>query len=466
MKWLSTIFLALFTLSGFSQPELKEAMGLQSSNPDSAIVLASAIAEKTHDAKLKGNAWEVIGNANWVKENYMEAIFAHEKALELRSHQGEEWKMAYSYNNLGLNYAKLGDYEKANDLYLKGLDISERYADTTNMIATTGNIGIVFEEIGHPEKALTYYLSTLEMLKNYPNDRIEANTLHNIALVYKQLDRMEDAIAHAEASLSKREEIGDSLGIAQSLNLIGNIHSERNDHSKADSCFQLALTIYDRRGNIDGNAMVLGNLGQNLLNFNQTQQALDYCERSYQLSVKNNLRWKESACKCMAEAYGDLKMFDESEVFWKRTLELKDSIQDANHAAEIVRRNSLHEFELEQYKRQQEAERLQREAEFFERRDRILHYSAILIFMSAFFWLMLYLSRKKVNAKLLSGSVFFFFLITFEFTLMLIDPMVSQASDNLPIFKLMMNATIALLFIPLNEFLEKRLKKKLIGTTT
>lgn len=49
-------FLMLQTLNGFSQPDLQAAMDLQYSNPDSAIALATAIAEKTHDATLEGNA--------------------------------------------------------------------------------------------------------------------------------------------------------------------------------------------------------------------------------------------------------------------------------------------------------------------------------------------------------------------------------------------------------------------------
>lgn len=88
-------------------------------------------------------------------------------------------------------------------------------------------------------------------------------------------------------ALSLSREMGDSFGIARTLNAMGNLASRTGDYDQAAACYGEALTLWRSVGNEPGVAIVLGNLGRLALRTGDAERALRLLEET--LAVKRQI---------------------------------------------------------------------------------------------------------------------------------------------------------------------------------
>lgn len=361
-----TRFLALFILflssakahGAEKDSVLNRAMTIEYDYPDSAIALVQQrLASGGLSKKDESAAYEIMGIANWVQENYAEAIAAHSQALEIRKSINYASGVGYSYNNLGLSYQDLGSPKLAMQHFLEAQSIGEMEKDSSLIANVLGNIGTLYEEQGDIENALEYYGKSLAILESGTNQRVLGNTLNNIAVVYQQLNELEKARNFILRSLTIRQAIDDKFGIAQSLNFLGLIESGAGNLSVSDSLFRASLTVYNALENHWGQSMVYGNLGADANAVNQFLKGAEYCGLSFKIANQFQLEWKESACQCLAEAYTGLGEIDTASYYWKRLVAIKDSIRQENALSEISLVQKRFEFEKEQLKAEAEIAR-------------------------------------------------------------------------------------------------------------
>ena len=121
---------------------------------------------------------------------------------------------------------------------------------------------------------------------------------------------------------------------------------------------------------------------------------------------------------------------------------------------------ATHEIELaqkeEEIKEKEEARLL---AESNSRRD-ILQFSGITIFTLIMFTVIFFASKKNLSVTMLDTLTFLAFLLIYEFVLVFTDPYIDNWSGGAPVYKLMMNFSIALVFIPFHK-MEVKFKNKL-----
>lgn len=381
-KWLFCIW--LFPLFVFGQETLlQQAISLQYSYPDSAILLAQQAIETDTSKKLLSNDYEVIGIANWVKNDYVKAIRAHEKALQIRKDIGYDGGIAYSLNNLGLNYQGLGDKATAIDHFLNGLEMAKSIADTGLMASILGNIGILYEQQKDLNQALDFHGQCLELAQSRSNRRLIANTLNNMAVIYQQQNEYEKASEFGTRSLQIRTEMSDEAGVAQALNLLGKIASKQNQYQRADSLFHASLDIYTRLQNIWGEAMVLGNIGLDAAATGQYSKAKELCTRSMTLSQDHQLEWKEAACRCLGDAYVGLGDVKKAQIYWLRLIAINDSTRksDLENNISLLRQRFENEKEKERIENEIRHQQELSEAEIT--RQRLLRNASIGIGMMA-----------------------------------------------------------------------------------
>lgn len=355
---------------------LQRAINLQFSNPDSAIVLAETLLDANNDSLLS-DTYEVIGIAHWVKGNYLKAIEAHQASLEIRKKVGYQSGVAYSLNNLGLNYQASGDARSAMNYYLKGKDVAEAEKDSSLQAKILGNIGTLYEEEHDIEKALEFYGESLLILEKLKENRILGNTLNNIALVYQQQGEHEKAVNFCKRSLAVRKLINDNWGVAQSLNLLGLLYSNKNELQIADSLFRSSLSIYRELNNFWGQSMVMGNIGGDAIVMNRLDTALAYCGESLELARKYKLEWEEYACDCLAKTHTQMGNTKLASKYLRELVSIKDSTHNTNSLAEISLLQKRFEFEKEQLKAQHilEQEKLKAKTEI--ERQKLLRQAAL-----------------------------------------------------------------------------------------
>ncbi len=350
---------------------------MQNFYPDSAIGLAEKVVATDTSAKIRANAFEVIGIANWVKAEYSAAISAHQRALQIREDIGYENGVAHSLNNLGLNYNGMGDRTTAIDFYLKGLDRATEIPDSGLMASILGNIGIMYEEQGEDDKALEFHLKSLEIAKTVGIPRLMGNTWNNIALIYKK--KMEFALAeeYAQLCLDIRTEYQNEFGMAQALNLLGTIASKKNQYTKADSLYQLALALFEKKESPWGQAMVLGNIGQDAAANGKYTKAKEYCEKALRLSVAYRLEWEGPSCKCLGDAYIGLGNGLKAQQYWLQYFNYTDSVHRFNLENDISLLRQRFEHEKERLRIESEIAHQKELAEAEIDRQRLLSNASI-----------------------------------------------------------------------------------------
>jgi tetratricopeptide (TPR) repeat protein len=125
---------------------------------------------------------------------------------------GEEHPdIAQSYNNLALLYDSMGDYEKAEPLYLKALKIDQKVLgeEHPNTVASYNNLASLYHSMGAYKKAEPLYLKALKIWENvlgedHPNT---ATFYNNLAVFYYAQGDFEMAYPYSKKAFDVRSKV-------------------------------------------------------------------------------------------------------------------------------------------------------------------------------------------------------------------------------------------------------------------
>jgi tetratricopeptide (TPR) repeat protein len=118
-----------------------------------------------------------------------------DKALEvfddLLKRAPNDIQKAANYNNIGLVYRRMVEYQKALSFYERALAIRETtlLANHPDLAQSYNNIGIVYMKMGEYPRALSYYTRALKIFKLALGDRHPhtKSVVKSIELVKKRL---------------------------------------------------------------------------------------------------------------------------------------------------------------------------------------------------------------------------------------------------------------------------------------
>lgn len=186
--------------------------------------------------------------------NYNEAAHWHQEAydIQIKLLGAEHLDMAATYNNLGEVCVYQGDYAKALEWHQKALRIretvlSKEHSDTAT---TFYNIACLYLRQGDDPTALEWYQKALSIRekvlgKEHPDT---ASSYNDIALVYshqgdnsKAMEWYQKALVICETVLGK-----DHPETATAYNNIAGVYYSRGDYSKALEWYQKALAIREK----------------------------------------------------------------------------------------------------------------------------------------------------------------------------------------------------------------------------
>lgn len=251
---------------------------------------------------------------------------------------------------------------------------------------------------------------------------------------------------------------------------IGDINQNENKFNKALKNYKQALKVYNNNSDRYSNAVlayILEELGSvyftiikdkhshniDLTNKEMQTIAESYFSESLQNYIKSNVLNKASELYYkMYEYYDFLKDFENSSIYLKSYVEIKDSLFNSEKIKEINKITNEREQLLKQLDQQ-------REQEIIDERNRI-QYSIISIITVLIFVVIFYFISRNVSFGAIDTLTFVAFLLLYEFILVVTEPWVDNLTDNIPIYKLLINIGIALILIPLQK-LEHSIKGKI-----
>ena len=244
------------------------------------------------------------------------AIHYGNEAIELAGRLKFNRGMAQAYNDLGIIYFDMENYDTAIDLYNKSVSIRKQMGDELGIAKLYNKIGIVYQKQGDFAKALDYQLRALPIFEKFKNDIGISYSLNNIGILNQNLGRYDEAISYQQRSIAIKEKIGDKYGAAGSYVNIANIYLINKDYKQSESYYQKAIDITRDLGDKEYLSNALNNLGNQYLQTKNYDKALPLVSESLQL--RDSLDDSKGMASCLNNLgiiYTALKSYDSARYY-------------------------------------------------------------------------------------------------------------------------------------------------------
>ncbi|MGN1104259.1 MAG: tetratricopeptide repeat protein [Candidatus Coproplasma sp.] len=278
------------------------------------------------------NLWGMILDDN----HDPEAEEYYKRSLEIYGRLAAENIAAYepdlamTYNNLGIFYNVINDYQQAETYYKRALEIRERLAKQNpaayepDLAMTYNNLGIFYKDNNDHQQAETYHTRALEIRERLAEQNPAAyepdlaSTYISLGIFYKDNNDHQQAETYYKRALEIYERLAAENpatyepDLAMIYNNLGVFHNENNDHQQAETYYKRSLEIWERLAEQNPAAyepdlaMIYNNLGIFYKDNNDHQQAEKYFELAVEIYgrlAKQNPALYEN---CLAEDFINL----------------------------------------------------------------------------------------------------------------------------------------------------------------
>ncbi|MEZ5083159.1 MAG: tetratricopeptide repeat protein [Bacteroidales bacterium] len=365
---------------------------------ESFLLDALAITEKNKAIPYKAYIYFYLGNIYHSAGKFQEAI-RYLKLAENEIEQGSKFaSMPNVLNNLGIIYYDIGAFDKALEYYLKAIDIYESNGNKTGVAGILNNIGIIYYDWGNKEKALEYYQKSLRIEQDLDDYAGIAGSYNNIGIIYSEWDQNELAITYYKKALDLYFTLDDSLMASYPQNNIGESYAELGFYDSAFVYLKQALELEQKFGNILGVAESLQSIGNVHYMQKNYRLALNYNQRSFQIADSAKF---SSVLKANYELF--YKIYNDQNDY-KKALDyfiiyetLKDSAYNEMFLQQLANLQIKHEIDRrEQERKLFENEFRKKEQELISQRTYLI---AIFILMIIFGMLVYYDIKSKIKAN-------------------------------------------------------------------
>jgi PAS domain S-box-containing protein len=371
---------------------------------DSSREYAKLALNKARDLKNRQKVAEnyrLLGNISFYQGQLNQVVGFYDSSLvEYQSIQDTNGQ-AKVWNNLGIVYHNLGDYQKSINYHLKSLEYKTGKNDSIGIATSLANIGSIYLELKEYTKAYDFLKDALTISLILNQRSTVAGILNNLGMINQEVGDQAKAIEYFKQSLAVGQEIGHNKGIADNYHNLGKSSFLLHRYSEALDYYDEALKLYDQLGIKNSNT--LNNIAQVYIELDYHKQALAYLHKALNIALESN------QIKNIRDIYNNLSVANSRLGNYKKAHELfllyhayDDSLKSqiySSRVEEIITKN-----EIEKQGEQIEKARLELEKKETEIRNRnLIIYTTILgMVISLVFAIVLFrLFRHKEKANVL-----------------------------------------------------------------
>jgi len=437
------IILTCFSIAGKAQ--LNKA--------DSVRTLRVLLAKEKIDSNRVKILWQLAEQINVYNPDT--AILLSQQALFLAKKINYQEGQSRALALLSNTFIKIGNYPRALDLNIQKLKIDEKGNEPSRLASVLMNIGVIYVLQEEYEKALTYYAQSDSVISLYNIKDLKWYIDVNLGDVYNRLNISETAYIYFNRALQIARQIADDNFIGISMTGLG--HSYLKLGKIDSSLFSYRTGIAYLQSVKDDETLTEAALGLAKL-FKQLKQydsSKLYAALSYSIAKKDGFLSKElEAAEFLTEHYRLTKDIDSAFIYIHYVKTLNDSVNSRNRIREsqvISSNEQFRQYEIEENNKLAMKERKQR-----------LQLLFIGIFIPGLFLITLFLSRVKINIKVIRflGIVSLMFL--FEYITILLHPVVINITHHTPWIEIMIFVALGAVLVPAHHRLEHWLIQKLL----
>jgi len=221
---------------------------------------------------------------------YNEALNTYRDALSIYQQIDDTGNQALILREMGILYRDQGDIETGLKHLRQSLKLNREINNPEEEAATLSEIGLIYYCRGEYDVSLDYYTQSLELNRSR---REKASTLNRISLIYHKLGEYDTALNYLRQSLTLFREIGDHRGEAMAMGDIGQNYRLQGDYDSALNYNKQSYELRKEHGGLTGEAWALDNIGWIHSDRGDYDTALDYHTQSLELMKLTGFKYGE-----------------------------------------------------------------------------------------------------------------------------------------------------------------------------
>lgn len=352
-------------------------------------------------------------------------------------------------------FIKIGNYPRALEYYLEKLKVDEKTDNPRNIASALMNIGAVYVYQEEYSKALQYYYRSDSLIRIRKIDSLKYYSFQNLGDVYDRLNISDSAYNYFNKALELAKELKEDNFIGASMTGLGHSYKKMGNYPLSLSTYKTAISYLHAANDDDLLCEATLGLAELYQKINSNDSATYYAKLSYSMGQNGNFMLRSmEAAKFLTDHFKQLNNIDSAFSYLNHVQVLNDSINSKSRIREsqvLSSNEQLRQIEIEENKKIARQERMHE-----------LQLLLIGIFIPVFILITLLLSRIKMNVRIIKLLGVLSLLFLFEYITLLIHPFVTEITNHVPVYQLLIYVTVAAILIPIHHRIEHLLIKRLV----
>ncbi|WP_175418875.1 tetratricopeptide repeat-containing sensor histidine kinase [Aureibaculum algae] len=278
---------------------------------------------------LANNYWDLGAFLSSYKVNDS-AYYYYYHSQKMFKEAGDNYSSGRMLLNMAIIQSENRDYTGSEVTTIRALELLEPLGKNKQLYSCYNNLGVVFNELHEYDKAMLYHNKALEYQSQNDEESIDReNTLNNIGVVYANIEQYEKAINNYTKALRTRglKKLKPPL-YAKLLDNLAYSKFKLNDTVGVVKLFEESLHIRDSINDVWGKSMNLLHMAEYYDTYNDTIKAFEAVKEAKDLAEKSkNYR---DLLKCLILLYKlDAPNKDQ---YTTRYLALTETLQEEERA--------------------------------------------------------------------------------------------------------------------------------------
>ncbi len=235
-------------------------------------------------AEAIGNYYQ--GEAAYYQQNWSDAVTYYKKATDCFATSGDSIRLASAWNNLGLVYYYLGQFDNALHAFTQSLSIELKFDNEKGIAQSYQNMALMFEQAGQVNKALEFYDKALDIFLDLNEWEEAAGTYNNLAAIFAAQNEFQKAESHYLKALDIYSKRNLPMKEATVLCNIGALMMRQRNFDEAGNILERALVLMKAAGDKTGEVSAYILLGDLYAAKNEHQQAIFLYKKAHELAIQ------------------------------------------------------------------------------------------------------------------------------------------------------------------------------------
>ncbi|MCB0400658.1 MAG: tetratricopeptide repeat protein, partial [Flavobacteriales bacterium] len=248
--------------------------------------------------------------------NLDDALLYYNKSVELQKKNNDLSILGSTLCNIAAIHYDLGDIDIAINIYLDAINYDLKLGNTHGLSVSYNNLGLLYDHLEEYDEALIYFRKSIKLLEESNSDRKGvATAMHNIGDIYAAQNVLDTAMIYYHEALATFEEIEYKQGISNAKRSIGEVFLKQGQTDQALVYLEKAHQIAQELGytaTIESSALALSHAYEKKKSF---KKALELYKFHVQMSdsVNSETNQKAAAKQEAKYEYEKQKALDDAE---------------------------------------------------------------------------------------------------------------------------------------------------------